>query len=76
MLHHIKLLPFSAGIIIGLFMLFFYNTPPVIVYEYPHPQNINNSIFKDKNSVCYTYKANEVNCDAHEATLKQYPLQG
>ena len=47
-----------------------------MIYEYPHPQNAENRIFKDKNAVCYSYKSKEVSCDANEGTLKQYPLQG
>lgn len=76
MLHHIKFLPFLGGVLVGLFMLFFYKTPPTVIYEYPHPQNAENRIFKDKNAVCYSYKSKEVSCDANEGTLKQYPLQG
>ena len=76
MLHHIRFLPFSAGIVVGLFLLFCYVTPPVVVYEYPHPENTDTRIYKDKNSVCYSYVSKEVNCDAHESTLRQYPLQG
>jgi len=75
MLHHIKFLPFLGGILLGLFMLFYYESPAQVVYEYPHPEKAENRPYKNKNSICYTYASKEVSCDANEATLKQYPLQ-
>ena len=76
MLHHFKLLPFGAGIVVGLFLLFFYETPPVLIYTYPHPKDKDAHIYKDKNATCYSYSTKEVSCDANEGTLKQYPIQG
>jgi hypothetical protein len=75
MLHHIQFVPFLVGVLVGLFLLFYYDTPAVVVYEYPHPQNAETRIYKDKNGICYNYTSKEVSCDANEATLKQYPLQ-
>lgn len=75
MLHHIKFLPFLGGVLLGLFMLFYYKAPAHVIYEYPHPEKGENRIYKDKNSVCYTYSSKEVSCDANEGTLRQYPLQ-
>lgn len=76
MLHHIKFIPFCGGILVGLFVLFYYKTPPMVTYEYPRPGGGDNRIYKDKNSVCYTYSSKEVSCDANEGTLKPYPVQG
>jgi hypothetical protein len=76
MLHHFKIVPFAAGIIVGLFLLFFYTTPPLIVYQYPRPEGKDTRIYKDKNASCYSYSSKEVSCDANEGTLKQYPIQG
>jgi hypothetical protein len=76
MLHHFKIIPFIAGIVIGFVIVTYYKPPPSIVYEYPHPQNMNNRVYRDKNGVCYSYKSTPVDCDANEGTLKQYPLQG
>lgn len=76
MLHHFKIVPFAAGIVVGLFLLFFYTTPPIVVYQYPHPGTKDLRVYKDKNASCYSYSSKEVNCDANEGTLKQYPIQG
>lgn len=75
MLHHLKLVPFAAGLIVGLFLLFFYTTPPIVIYTYPNPKG-DTHIYKDKNASCYTYSSKEVNCDANEGTLRPYPIQG
>jgi len=76
MLDHFKLIPFVAGVGVGFLMLFYYKAPPTIIYDYPHPQNVNSRVYRDKNNVCYSYTSKEVDCDANEATLKPYPLQG
>jgi len=75
MLQHLRLVPFLIGVVVGLAVFFFYKTPQTVVYEYPHPQNVNTRVYRDKNGVCYKYNATEVNCDENESTLKAYPLQ-
>lgn len=62
--------------IIGVALIVYYNAPPAVIYEYPHPQNVNNRVYRDKNNVCYSYTSVKVDCDENESTLKQYPLQG
>jgi len=76
MLKHLRLMPFIGGIVIGVLMILYYKASDVVVYEYPHPQNVNDRVYKDNNGLCYTYTAKNVDCDANEATLKQYPIQG
>lgn len=76
MIHHFKILPFMSGIVIGLLFIFYYKAPQTTIYEYPHPHNVNNRVYRDKNGVCYSYNAKEVNCDANEETLREYPIQG
>jgi hypothetical protein len=56
-------------------MLIFYKVPPTVILEYPHPQNIHDRVYRDKNGICYHYTAEKVGCDANEATLKAYPIQ-
>lgn len=75
MLKHIRCLPFIAGMAIGVLLLFFYNAPRKIIYDYPHPQNITDRVYRDNNGICYTYSSKKVECDANEATLRQYPIQ-
>ena len=56
-------------------MLLCYKAPRKTIYEYPHPQNVNERVYRDENGVCYKYSAKKVDCDANEATLRQYPIQ-
>ena len=75
MLKHLRLIPFIAGLAIGVAMLLYYKPPRKTVYEYPHPQNVNERVYRDENGVCYKYSANKVDCDANEGTLRAYPIQ-
>jgi hypothetical protein len=75
MLQHFRIIPFLVGCMVGGLMFFFYKPPPSIVYEYPHPDNVKNRVYSDKNKVCYKYNAQEVDCNANESTIKQYPMQ-
>ena len=76
MLKHFRIIPFLIGVAIGIFILFFYVTPPPTVYMYPHPDTVKDKVYKDRDGICYSYKSSEVDCDKNENTLKQYPLQG
>jgi hypothetical protein len=75
MLKHIRCIPFTVGVLVGVAVLLFYKAPRKVVYEYPHPQNVNDRVYRDENGVCYKYNSQKVGCDANEATLKQYPIQ-
>ena len=70
-----KWVPFLAGLIIGIIVLRFVKTDPVVIYDYPHPDTVKQRVYRDKNGACYKYTALEVNCDENEKTLKPYPLQ-
>ena len=75
MLDKFRIIPFIGGIIIGYLIFSNYKMDTRSIYQYPHPENIHERVYKDNNNVCYSYTAQEVNCNANEATLKQYPLQ-
>jgi hypothetical protein len=75
MLERFYLLPFLAGIVVGIFLITTFKSETPVVMRYPHPDNVNGRIYKDKNNVCYQYKSNLVDCDTNEDTLKPYPLQ-
>jgi len=75
MLHHFQIIPFIGGLVLGYLLVVYYKAPPTVVYEYPHPQNVSNRVYRDKNGVCYSYNSAQVDCDANESTLRQYPLQ-
>lgn len=75
MLHHFRLYPFLAGLAVGVLLIVFYKAAPIVVYNYPHPQNVRDRVYRDTNGVCYKYNAQEVECDENEGTLKMYPIQ-
>lgn len=75
MIHHFRIIPFLVGIAVGVLVIFYYKPPPMIVHEYPHPENVKERVYKDNNGVCYKYDSKEVDCDKNEETLKVYPLQ-
>ena len=76
MYKHFRLIPFLVGLVVGFLVLKFYKTPPQTIVDYPHPDNVKDRVYRDKNGICYSYTAKEVNCDANESTLRSYPLQG
>ena len=74
MLKHIRLVPLIVGIIIGIIGIYFVKPEQSIIYKYPTPENSGKLIYKDKNGLCYKYTSKEVNCDANESRLKDYPI--
>ena len=76
MFDHFRFVPFISGLLIGLFIFFIYKPDKQVIRQYPHPSEAHKKIFKDPNGACYKYTSHEVNCDANEATLKDYPVQG
>lgn len=74
MLKHIRLIPLLVGIVIGIIGILFINPEKNVIYKYPTPENAEKIVYKDKNGVCYTYKANSVDCDKNESRLKDFPL--
>ena len=55
-------LAFIVGASIGIFILYIYKPPPVVIIKHPNPENVNKTIYKNKDGTCYKYKANEVPC--------------
>lgn len=74
MLKHIKIVPFIAGLIIGVIAILCMKPQSDVVYKYPSPANAGKIIYKDKNGVCYKYSSKQVSCDSNEGRLKDYPL--
>jgi len=74
MIKHVKLIPFLAGLVIGVIAIMFIKPESTIVFKYPTPENCGKVVYKDKNGVCYKYSSNDVDCDKNETKLKDYPL--
>lgn len=68
-------MPFLLGIGAALLVFWVYKPEKQVIRQYPHPQDAKDRIFKDPNGTCYRYTAHEVDCDANEGTLKDYPIQ-
>lgn len=73
---HFKIIPFIAGIVLGMIMIRFVKIEPIKILDYPRPETVKQRVYRDKNGACYKYTSVEVNCDENEATLKPYPIQG
>ena len=70
------ILPFSIGLTFGiLYIAFGGRGAHEVIYKYPHPTTVDALVYKDPNGACYRYRVQEVNCDANEGKLKEYPLQ-
>jgi len=76
LLKQFKIIPFLIGIGVGFVIFYFVKQEKVIIYDYPHPDNVKQRVYRDKNGVCYAYTSVEVDCDKNEGTLKEYPVQG
>ena len=74
MFNHFMILPFILGVGLGIAGIYFIKPEQTITYKYPTPTTAVQITYKDKNGVCYTYSAKEVDCDKSEAKLKTYPL--
>jgi len=74
MIKHVKLIPFLAGLVIGVIAIMFIKPESTIVFKYPTPENCGKVVYKDKNGVCYKYSSNDVDCDKNETKLKDFPL--
>jgi hypothetical protein len=75
MLSHFRVIPFLLGLVIGIFIYFVYKPEKKLIQQYPKPGEENSKVFRDKNGTCYSYTSHEVNCDANESTLFDFPIQ-
>lgn len=74
MLHHLRLIPFVLGVVMGVIGILFVNPEQVLSYKYPVPEQAKEIVYKDRNGICYQYLSSEVSCDKNEARLKPFPL--
>lgn len=55
---------FIISFCIGIFIVYVITPFPEIVYTFPTPDNVNDTIYNsNKNGSCYKFKATEVACD-------------
>lgn len=75
MFDYFELKPFGLGLAVGFLLILFFRPQKDTIYKYPHPQTVEQLIYKDQNGSCYKYNVKEVSCDANEGTLTDYPIQ-
>lgn len=68
------MIPLIAGIVIGIIAFLFVKPQQNVVYKYPTPESAGKVVYKDKNGICYQYKAEAVDCDKNESRMKEFPL--
>jgi len=76
MIGHFRILPFLVGLVVAGLIFSIYTPEKQVILQYPHPSETSGKIFRDQNKTCYKYSSHEVDCDANEGTLKDYPVQG
>ena len=70
-----RIIPFILGIVLAFLLLQVYKPEKQVIFQYPHPSEAENKVFRDPNKTCYKYTSHEVDCDANEGTLTEYPIQ-
>jgi hypothetical protein len=73
--NHINLLYFLVGIAIGIVAQFVIVPEKKVVVKYPDPSKADAMIFRDSNGTCFKFTAPEVDCNANEGNLNDFPLQ-
>ena len=48
---------------IGILYVYLSAPKPKIIIKYPTPYNVNKTIYKNENDICYKYSAEEIKCD-------------
>jgi len=73
MLHHMKLLPFLAGLAVGI-IVFFYLKPEnkERVIKWPRPENCGKITYRDRNGLCYVFESQIADCDKVKQSLQAY----
>lgn len=74
MLKHIQIIPLVIGLLVGVVAVVMIKPQQNIIYKYPIPDTADKIVYKDKNGVCYKYKATKVDCDKNESRLKDFPI--
>jgi hypothetical protein len=72
---HINFLGIIAGIVTAIIFEYVIKPEKKVIFKYPHPKTAAETIYKDKNGVCFKYDVKDVSCDKNESRLKDFPLQ-
>lgn len=72
---HINLMYLLLGIAIGIIAQLVIVPEKKVVVKYPEPSKTEALVFRDSNGTCFKFNASEVDCNANEGVLKDFPLQ-
>uniref|UniRef100_A0A6C0KJE3 Uncharacterized protein n=1 Tax=viral metagenome TaxID=1070528 RepID=A0A6C0KJE3_9ZZZZ len=66
---------FIISFAVGMF--FVYMTAPKLhtILVYPHPDNEEQILYKDKNDTCFKFKSVKVTCPKNKNEIKNIPIQ-
>ncbi len=66
---------FLLSLTVGLLFVYLFNPDPKVIFVYPTPDNVNELVYKDKNSTCHKFDANEVSCPSNLDEIDSIPTQ-
>ena len=61
---------FFSTLLVGFLIMFMIFPQPKVVLRSPTPKNAGNTMYVDKQGVCYRYKKTEVVCDGNQTVDK------
>ena len=56
---------FMVSFCIGLFFTYSLTSAPEVIYIYPNPHNLQDTIYKDDSDKCFKYTSNKVECSSN-----------
>jgi len=56
---------FMISFCIGLFFTYSLTSVPEIIYVYPNPHNLQDTIYKDDSAKCFKYTSDKVECSSN-----------
>jgi hypothetical protein len=56
---------FMVSLCIGLFLTYSLTSAPEVIYVYPNPHNLQDTIYKDDSNKCFKYTSEKVNCSSN-----------
>jgi hypothetical protein len=73
---HFVLLPFLAGLALGVFSITLRKPEETMrIPKWPHPTTVGKYTYRDRNDLCYKFKAEEIDCAKAKESLKDYPYE-
>lgn len=73
--NYISIPVFLISLAIGLFFVYILGPEENKVFLYPNPQNILDTIYKDKANQCFKFASNEVTCPTDASLIQDVPMQ-